>query len=198
MNTQKQETKKGIPANCHFCVAHPGKLNVSAKSELGFIPKSYEERGVPVPRALIATLRNRKETSSSLLVFPSLPHPTKQECKGDRPNNHILEMCKEVAFRARLNCGHCEGEYSVYVMRKGLSRADKRSYCCATSPRCADWYLHKFRHTFATNMVQSVDIRSLQTLLGHKNIATTEKYLKTMRLEQLREKVENSPLAEYM
>jgi site-specific recombinase XerD len=47
-------------------------------------------------------------------------------------------------------------------------------------------------------MVQSVDIRSLQTLLGHKNIATTEKYLKTMRLEQLREKVENSPLAEYM
>jgi integrase len=175
-----------------------GKLNVSAKSELGFTPKSYEERSVPVPRALIAHLRERKKASSSLLVFPSLPHPTKKECKGDRPENHMLEMCKEVAFRAGLNCGHCDGEYTVYVMRKGVNHADKRSYCCATSPRCADWYLHKFRHTFATNMVQSVDIRSLQTLLGHKNIATTEKYLKTMRLEQLREKVENSPLAEYM
>jgi site-specific recombinase XerD len=110
----------------------------------------------------------------------------------------MLEMCKEVAFRAGLNCGHCEGEYTVYVMRKGLSHADKRSYCCATSPRCANWYLHKFRHTFATNMLQSVDIRNLQVLLGHKNISTTEKYLKTMRLEQLREKVENSSLAAYM
>jgi integrase len=173
-----------------------GKLNVSAKP--GFTPKSYEERSVLVPRALIATLRERKENSSSLLVFPSLPHPTKQQCKGDRPEHHMLEMCKEVAFRAGLNCGHCEGEYTVYVMRKGLSHADKRSYCCATSPRCANWYLHKFRHTFATNMLQSVDIRNLQVLLGHKNISTTEKYLKTMRLEQLREKVENSSLAAYM
>jgi integrase len=175
-----------------------GKLNVSAKPELGFTPKSYEERSVPVPRALIAGLRERKGTSSSLLVFPTPPHPTKKECKGDRPNNHILEMCKEVAFRAGLNCGHCEGEYTVYVMRKGVSHADKRSYCCATSPRCANWYLHKFRHTFATNMLQSVDIRNLQVLLGHKNINTTEKYMKTMRLEKLREKVENSSLAEYM
>jgi integrase len=175
-----------------------GKLNVSAKPELGFSPKSYEERSVPVPRTLVAHLRERKKASSSLLVFPSPPHPTKKECKGDRPENHMLEMCKEVALRAGLNCGHCEGVYTVYVMRKGVNHADKRSYCCATSPRCADWYLHKFRHTFATNMLQSVDIRNLQVLLGHKNISTTEKYLKTMRLEQLREKVENSSLAGYM
>jgi integrase/recombinase XerD len=175
-----------------------GKLNVTAKPELGFSPKSYEERSVPVPRALIAHLRERKKASSSLLVFPSLPHPTKKECKGDRPENHMLGKCKEVALRAGLNCGHCEGVYTVYVMRKGVNHADKRSYCCATSPRCADWYLHKFRHTFATNMLQSVDIRNLQVLLGHKNISTTEKYLKTMRLEQLREKVENSSLAGYM
>src|ERR1700679_2281580 len=25
MNTQNEETKKGIPANCHSCVAHPAK-----------------------------------------------------------------------------------------------------------------------------------------------------------------------------
>jgi len=175
-----------------------GKLNVSAKPERGFTPKSYEERSVHVPRALIAVLQKRRERSTSLLVFPSLPHPTKQECKGDRPNNHLLEMCKEVAFRAGLNCGRCEGEFTVYVMRKGLSHPDKRSYCCATSPRCSDWYLHKFRHTFSTNMLQSVDIRNLQVLLGHKNISTTEKYLKTMRLEQLREKVENSSLTDYL
>jgi integrase len=34
-----------------------GKLAVSAKPELGFTPKSYEERSVPIPMALIAALR---------------------------------------------------------------------------------------------------------------------------------------------
>jgi integrase len=43
-----------------------------------------------------------------------------------------------------------------------------------SSPRSGNWYLHKFRHTFATDMLQSVDIRSLQIILGHKNISTTE------------------------
>jgi len=45
-------------------------------------------------------------------------------------------------------------------------------------------------------MLQSgVDIKTLQTLLGHKNIATTEKYLKSLRIEDLRAKVETSSLA---
>jgi site-specific recombinase XerD len=59
--------------------------------------------------------------------------------------------------------------------------------------------LHKWRHTFATNMLQSgLDIRSLQVLLGHKNIATTEKYLKSLRLGDLRDKIEQSTLAAYL
>ena len=176
-----------------------GKLAVSAKPELGFTPKSYEERTVPVPMALIAALRERKKATDSLLVFPTLPHPTRPEYgKGNNPHGHLLELCKETALRAGLNCGHCEGEYTVYVLNKGVQRKEKRAYKCDTSPRCANWYLHKFRHTFATNMLQSVDIRSLQVMLGHKNIATTEKYLKSLRLDQLREKIESSALAAYV
>ncbi len=176
-----------------------GKLAVSAKPELGFTPKSYEERGVPVPMSLIDTLRKRKRTSSSLLFFPTLPHPTRPEYgQGDSPDGHLLELCKEIAFRAGLNCGHCEGEYTVYVLKKGVQQKEKRAYKCDTSPRCANWYLHKFRHTFATNILQSVDIRSLQVMLGHKNIATTEKYLKSLRLDQLRDKIESSALAAYV
>jgi integrase len=176
-----------------------GNLSVSAKPERGFTPKSYEERSVPVPHTLIKALLARKRASTSQLVFPTEPHHSKPECKGDKPDNHMLELCKEIAFRAGLNCGHCEGNYTVYVMREGVTGREKRPYKCATSPRCSDWYLHKFRHTFATNMLQSdVDIRSLQIMLGHKNIATTEKYLKSLRLDQLRAKIEASSLAAYV
>jgi site-specific recombinase XerD len=40
-------------------------------------------------------------------------------------------------------------------------------------------------------MLQSgVDIKTLQTLLGHKNLATSERYLKALRLSDLRVKIE--------
>jgi site-specific recombinase XerD len=45
-------------------------------------------------------------------------------------------------------------------------------------------------------MLQSgLDVRSLQILLGHKNLSTTEKYLKPLRLGGLRDKVEKSLLS---
>ncbi|MFP5236642.1 MAG: tyrosine-type recombinase/integrase [Acidobacteriota bacterium] len=176
-----------------------GKIGVSAKFDIGFTPKSYEERSVPVPMALIAALRERKKRSSSLLVFPTSPHHSRPDYgKGNNPDGHFLELCKEVAFRAGLNCGHCTGEYTVYVLSNGVQSKTKRAYKCDSSPRCGNWYLHKFRHTFATNMLQSVDIRSLQVMLGHKNIATTEKYLKSLRLDQLRDRIESSPLAAFL
>jgi integrase/recombinase XerD len=176
-----------------------GKLGVSAKPALSFTPKSYEERSVPVPMSLVAALRERKKTSNSILVFPTVPHPTRPDYgKGNSPDGHMLELCKEIAFRAGLNCGHCRGEYTVYVLNRGVQQKEMRKYKCDTSPRCGNWYLHKFRHTFATNILQSVDIRSLQVMLGHKNIATTEKYLKSLRLDQLRERIESSTLAAFV
>lgn len=60
------------------------------------------------------------------------------------------------------------------------------------------FWLHKWRHTYATNMLQSgVDIKSLQVLLGHKNIMTTERYLKSLHIDEIRSKVENSKLAAF-
>ena len=148
---------------------------------------------------LIAALKVRMRGSTSRLVFPTPPHPTKKEQSGNKPNGKMLDTCKGVAFRAGLNCGRCTGEYTVYVMRNGVSSTTKRGYSCATSARCGEWFLHKFRHTFATNMLQSnVDIRSLQLLMGHKNLSTTEKYLKSLRLDDLRVRVEASSLAAYM
>jgi integrase len=42
------------------------------------------------------------------------------------------------------------------------------------------WYLHKFRKTLATRALEKgANIRTVQALLGHKNITTTARYLST-------------------
>jgi integrase/recombinase XerD len=158
-----------------------GTLSVRPKPEFGFTPKSYEERAVPIPTALLDSLKARwKRRQESVLVFPTPKHPKRKNYGGDKPDAHLLEMCKTVAHRAKLNCGRCKTSQGK----------------CANGPYCQKFYLHKWRHTFATQMLQSgVDIKTLQTLLGHKNIATTEKYLKSLRLDDLRHKVESSTLA---
>jgi integrase len=156
------------------------KLGVKERPAYKFKPKSYEARTVPVPASFMEELKQWKKKSSGPLVFPTPPHPKRPSYGGDQPNAHHLEMCKQIAFRAGLNCGHC-------VTSKGK---------CAKGPYCERWYLHKWRHTFATNMLQSgVDIKSLQVLLGHKHLSTTERYLKSLRLDDLRDKVEASTLA---
>jgi integrase len=160
-----------------------GTLSVRAKPELEFKPKSYEERAVPVPTKLLKALKERSRSNmESNLIFPTPPHPKRPGYGGDKPDAHNLESCKEIAFRAKLNCGRCKD--------------GKKN--CAKGPNCHNWNLHKWRHTFATHSIQPYDIRTVQVLLGHKNIATTEKYLKSLRLGDLRVKVEQSSLAAFL
>jgi integrase/recombinase XerD len=154
---------------------------VQPKTRYTFTPKNHEERAVPVPGSLIRELSKWKKTHEQTeLVFPTPPHPKRSSYGGKKPNDHHLELCKQIAWRARLNCRHC---------LKG-----KRS--CAKGPYCENWTLHKWRHTYATNLLRSgVDIKSLQILLGHKNLATTEKYLRSLGVLDLRGKIEKSSIA---
>src|SRR5207253_10628531 len=96
---------------------------------------------------------------------------------------HHLELCKEIAHRAGLNCGLC-------ITSQGE---------CSEKPSCGEFWLHKWRHSYATNLLQSgVDVRTVQQLLGHESLATTEKYLKVVSLADLMPKIESSKLAAYL
>jgi len=158
-------------------------LAVCVRPEFEFNPKSYECRRVRIPSLLIAELKALRKKSKGPLVFPTPPHPTRPNYGGESENAHHLELCKKIAFRAKLNCGFCS-------TAKGK---------CSRSACCENWFLHKWRHTFATNMLQSgIDIKTLQVLLGHKNLSTTEKYLRAVRLDELEQRVESSRLAAFL
>ena len=72
-----------------------------------------------------------------------------------------------------------------------------KKYITAAGLDPARYSTHKLRHTAATLMYQhgQVDLRSLQTILGHSSIATTEIYTH-LNADLLHKAVESNPLAE--
>ena len=146
-----------------------------------FDPKSKRVREVPLPDFLLDLLQNAKERSKSRLIFPSKPHwKAPNAHPGGKPSDEFLEYCKAIAYRASLNCGDCEN-YAGDI--------------CAVAPCCEQFYLHKFRHTFATMHLQSgVDIITVSSWLGHKDIKTTMRYLTTARGSDVRKKVNDGLL----
>ena len=94
-----------------------------------------------------------------------------------------------------LNCGKCEGTYTV---KRSATKKIRMPYFCKTAPRCSHWFLHKWRHTFASNLLPVLGLKKLQLVLGHKDIATTQKYLHLVGEDEVREKVEHSVLAAFV
>lgn len=162
--------------------AQSNRLSVKARPQFNFNPKNYECRNVRVPASLVQELIAHVKKVKSALAFPTAAHPKRPGYCGGKPNAHHLEMCTAIAHRAGLNCGLC-------ITLKGES--------CANGPCCEGWYLYKWRDTFATSTLRSgADIKTLQALLGHKNLSTTEKYLKALLVDDLEDKVEASAIAE--
>lgn len=153
-------------------------VRVTAKPLWKFKPKNYEERAVPLPAAMIEQLerwRASRNAVSSELVFPNT--------KG-KPNSLHIEIVKDVAYRAKLNCGQC---------------VTKHGNKCAEGPHCQHFFLHKFRHTFATEHLRhGVDIRTLQSWMGHRDIQSTMVYLKGIHSKDALAKVNAGALAAYV
>lgn len=91
-------------------------IKSTAKPELGFYPKRWEEREVPVPKHLIALLKEHPRKTSSRFVFPS---PT-----GNR-EQHMLDKCKAIAKRAkqdptRFDLKTFRSTYATRMLRAGF------------------------------------------------------------------------------
>ena len=139
----------------------PVEVESKGKKEIKRVrSKSRKYREIPLEEKLLGKLVVwKKANPGRKLVFG--------RGNFDSPDNHLLVVCKATAYRAGLNCGSCDS--------------------CLTSDntRCAKWYLHGFRSTFATRSLQAgVDIRTVSAWLGHADIQMTVKYLKPAEGEQ--------------
>jgi integrase len=154
-------------------------VRVTAKTKWGFKPKNKEEREIPIPASLVAELKAHKErqskTNPNNLVFPT---------STGEPDKKQEWKLKRIAYRAGLNCGRC------------TSRHGNK---CAEGEFCSNWFLHKFRHTFATRNLQDYvcDIRTLQLWLGHSDLASTMVYLKAVRNKDVAARIDGSELAAF-
>lgn len=152
-------------------------VRVTAKKQLGFKPKDKEEREIPVPAALLEALREYKSRQAGLnrhdLLFPT---------SEGKPDKKLENKLKRIACRAGLNCGRCTSKYGNQ---------------CSEGPYCGKWFLHKFRHTFATTCLEEgVSIRTLQEWLGHSDLASTMVYLKYVGRQGVHEIIDKSAMAE--
>lgn len=163
-----------------------GTLRVSKKPSYGFDPKNYMERTVPVPPRLIEILAEHRlrQDKGEYFVFPTSKQLLVTGKKGGQRDKHMLHKLKTIALRAGLNCGRCEAVYHG------------QPASCSQKPICALWTLHKFRHTYATTLIQDgFDIVTVQNLLGHKRIETTMRYLRMVQGVNLRTKMDNAAIA---
>jgi integrase len=126
-------------------------LTIHSKASLGFRIKDKEERSLPIPLDLLDRLKSYRAAN-----------PDKRFVIGnekDRPHTKLLRLLKGLVKKAGLNCERCES--------------------CMTRQECEKWFLHKFRATYCTQLLRSgLDLRTVQALMGHSDIASTMRYLR--------------------
>jgi integrase/recombinase XerD len=161
-----------------------GAVRVTAKPHWGFHPKNWEEREVPVPQRLIKLLQAfpPEKATPDDPVFPS---------PSGRPGGGMLEKLKIVSQRGKLNCGHC---VTAHKLKDGETKTNR----CSSGAYSSTWFLHKFRHTYATRHLQDgIDIRTLQQSMGHRDIASTMVYLKGVRNRDIQARLNKGSLAAF-
>lgn len=151
-------------------------VRVTEKKALGFKPKDKEEREIPVPTTLLEALkeyrRHQAGANPHSLVFPT---------SNGRPDKKFENKLKNIAYHAGLNCGQCTSRFK---------------HQCSSGPHCGKWFLHKFRHTFATASLENGhSIRTVQEWLGHSDLESTMAYLKYVRREDVHQMVDASQFA---
>jgi integrase len=121
---------------------------------------------MPLPEDLVAQLQAYRQQipADRRLVFG------KRGGMEDAPDGHLLRRLKLLVKKAGLNCGLCGA--------------------CVASKECELWFLHKFRSTYCTTLLRSgMDLRTVQRLMGHSDLASTMRYLRPAGTVEVQDRV---------
>ena len=136
-------------------------------------PKTFEERQMPLTPYLVKILKAERQRQQEaglyspfvLLSGSSLEHLTPDHFTA--VNSRTLSDCMD---KVLIREGRME-----YEMERGQKR---RGYMMPT--------YYWLRHTFATNCIRKqLEMRDVMQLMGHKDLKTTEIYLKQLQLENV-------------
>jgi len=144
-------------------------INVPFKESVNRVHRD-RKTGKMVPKTVEFETKSRRKRE--VPIFPSLrvmlvewrqKHPDRVYLFGSRlsdmPDNHWLEYGKRAWRKAGLNCGTCGS--------------------CAKRKECEQFFLHKFRHTFAHCCLDGgIGIHKVSRWLGHHSIEVTAVYLR--------------------
>jgi integrase len=138
-------------------------FRVRGKPKWDFHVKAYEQRDIPILDDLFEELMTwEKEHPQQSLILAT---------RNGNPNGKLLAALKRVARNAELNCGRCDG-------------------CKSKSRECGEFELHKFRRTYITTLLRNnVDLRTVQAFAGHKDLASTMRYLTPAAATETRAKI---------
>jgi integrase/recombinase XerD len=138
-------------------------FRVRSKPEWGFMPKTWEQRDIPLFEDLPAELKAwRDQKPGQSLILSS---------KGRTPDRKMLRSLKVLAKQAKLNCGRCKG-------------------CEGKNTQCREFTLHKLRRTFITAMLRNgFDLRTVQSWAGHRDMQSTMRYLRPASAREIQDKL---------
>jgi len=131
-------------------------LKVASKPRWEHKIKDAEEREMPLSVEMLEMLRayHKAVPATHRLIFGL------RGGKEDKPDGHHLRNLKLLVRGLGLNCGDCDS--------------------CIKRKQCENWFLHKFRATYITNMlrVPNMDLRTVMALSGHADIESVMRYLR--------------------
>jgi integrase/recombinase XerD len=121
--------------------------------------------------------------AGTITVSPKLDFtPKDHEQRTIEVPDELLTILKELPHRGT----------TVFANSKGGMYTHSWDDCKAIGDKAkiADSHPHKFRATFATRCLQSgIDLKTVQKLLGHRDIESTMRYLAKAESKKVREKV---------
>src|SRR5262249_294598 len=121
------------------------KVRVTSKPELGFYPKRWEEREVPIPVQLVNVLKTHHPRPGCNFVFPS---PA-----GNR-EYHMLDRCIAVAARAGLD----PAEFDLKTFRSTFATRSLRAGFDVRTVQ--NWMGHKSLETTMRYLVPSKEVHA--------------------------------------